>query len=85
MYRVSKALCLKYSSANMLKYSNTHTHAHIVVHKKKLNHRSKPAGSATVKQHELNSHKASWDQDDVGVLISMWERGIWVELKLEMQ
>lgn len=50
-----------------------------------LNYRSKPAGFATVKQHELNTHKASWDQDDVGVLISMWEWGRGVELKLEMQ
>lgn len=54
-------------------------------HKKTLNHRSKPAGSATAKQHELNTHKASWDQDDVGALIFMWEWGRGVELKLEMQ
>ena len=32
-----------------------------------------------------NTHKASWDQDDVGVLISMWEWGRGVELKLGMQ
>lgn len=50
-----------------------------------MNLRSKPAGFKTVRQHELNTHKASWDQHNVGLLICMWEWGRGVELKVEMQ
>lgn len=59
----------------MQQKNNVHSEALNTQYRKKLNFRSNPAGSATAKQHELNTHKASWDQDDVGVLISLWEGG----------
>lgn len=50
---------------------------------KTLNHVSMSASFATVKQRELNTHKASGDRQDVGALIFKWARGRGVELKRE--
>lgn len=44
---------------------------------------SMSASLETVKQRELNTHKAPGDREDVGVLIFKWARGRGVELKLE--
>lgn len=46
---------------------------------------SMSASSATVKQREPNTHEASGDREDVGVLILKWARGKGVELNLEKQ
>lgn len=46
---------------------------------------SMSASSATVKQREQNTHKASGDREDVGGLIFKWARGRGVELKREKQ
>lgn len=44
---------------------------------------SMSASAAAAKQRERNTHKASGDRQDVGVLIFEWARGRGVELKLE--